>query len=414
MTRLAQRRLLLGVSGGIAAYKTPELVRRLKGEGADVHVVLTRAGARFVSPLALEVVSGHPVGTDLWAPDEGSRIVHTDLGQDCDLVLLAPATANLIGRIRAGLADDLLTTTVMACRTPVLICPSMNTDMLSNPLVQANLEALTADERYRVVDPDSGELACGVIGPGRLPDPPVLIEACVRALVGGSEAQDAPRPLAGVRTTVTAGPTREALDPVRFLTNRSTGTMGFCLAEALAGLGAEVTLIAGPVELPTPPSVARRYDITTADDLADAVSAFWEHTDVLVMAAAVSDWRPAEIRQHKLKKGDDPGALSLELERTEDILLQASRREGREDRLLVGFAAETRDLEAAARDKLTRKDLDLIVANLVGQPGVGFGTGDNAGVLMTRAGDLMPLERGPKPLFAGSVAAHIARAWIDR
>ena len=405
MTRLAHQRILLGVSGGIAAYKTPELVRRLKDEGADVHVVLTAGGARFVSALALEVVSGHAVGQDLWAPASDSSIVHTDLGKHCDLILLAPATANLIGRVRAGLADDLLTTAVMACQTPVLICPSMNTEMLSNPLVRENLDALAGLGRYTVIDPDAGQLACGVIGAGRLPDPPAIIEACA-ALLAPRE-----RPLDSVRATVSAGPTREALDPVRFLSNRSTGTMGFALAAALGELGAEVTLVAGPVERPTPAGVARRVDVVTAADLAAAVASAWEKTDILVMAAAVADWRPAQVQEHKLKKGTGGAGMTLEMERTEDVLLMASRRTGREHKLLVGFAAETRDLEAAGRAKLAAKDLDLLVANDVSEDGVGFGPGDNAGIVLSRDGSATPLDRMPKAAFARAVAGQIAARW---
>jgi phosphopantothenoylcysteine decarboxylase/phosphopantothenate--cysteine ligase len=298
MGLLHGRRLLLGVGGGIAAYKAPELVRRLREAGADVRVVLTDAGAEFVSELALEVVSEAPVGRALWAPDGASRIVHTDLGKSVDLIVLAPATANLIGKIRHGLADDLLTTTVMACRTPVLLCPSMNSEMLDNPLVRANIDALAALERYTVLEPGAGLLACGVVGPGRLPDPPEIIEAIVAALT--------PPTLAGVRVTVSAGPTREALDPVRFLTNRSSGTMGYALARAFAARGAVVTLVSGPTGLRTPVGVARRVDITSAAEAATAVGDLFAETDVLVMSAAIADYRPSAPSPHKLKKAPGP------------------------------------------------------------------------------------------------------------
>ena len=399
MGLLDQRRILLGVSGGIAAYKTPELVRRLQDAGASVRVMLTAAGARFVSPLALEVVSGAPVGTDLWQTGGDSRIVHTDAGEEADLILLAPATANLVARLRHGFADDLLTTTVMACGTPVLVCPSMNTEMLHNPLVRANLDALRELDRYTLLEPESGLLACGVVGPGRLPDPPVLVEACAAVLAG--------RDLAGVRVAVTAGPTREAVDPVRFLTNHSSGTMGFALARALAARGAEVHLIAGPVGLRTPVGVARRTDIETAADLAAAVGAAWADCDALVMAAAVADYRPARPADEKIKKG--PGPLVLELERTTDVLATAAGRE-RGGRVLVGFAAETGELEARARAKLIGKALDFIVANDVSDTGVGFGGGDNAGLLLSRGGPVTPLERCDKDLFAERVIALLAPA----
>lgn len=406
MASLEGKRILLGVGGGIAAYKAPELVRRLRDEGADVRVVVTAAGSRFVSALALEVVSGHPVGTDLWQTGlwqtgDGSRIVHTDLAKDSDLVLLAPATADLVGKIRHGLADDLLTTTVMASRTPVLVCPAMNTEMLENPIVRENLRALESLGRYTVLDPDEGLLACGITGPGRLPDPPVLVEAARRVL--------GPRDLAGVRITVTAGPTREPIDPVRFLSNRSTGTMGFALARAFAARGGEVVLVAGPVDLETPPGLARRVDFETAEDLSRAVADLWDATDVLVMAAAVADWRPRDPAPVKQKKGAAPPVLSLEP--TEDVLAAASRRPGREGKLLVGFAAETNDVEVHAREKLARKDLDLLVANDVSKAGVGFGRGDNAGFVLDRDGGLVPIPRMDKARFAERIVdAVVARA----
>lgn len=396
---LRDKTLILGVSGGIAAYKAPELVRRLRDEGADVRVVLTRAGARFVSPLALEVVSGHPVGLDLWTTDGDSQIVHTDLGKEADLILLAPATANLIARIRNGFADDLLATTVMACQTPVLVCPSMNTEMLHNPLVQENLQALSAQERFSVLSPDAGELACGVIGEGRLPDPPEIIAALRKALT--------PQELAGVRVTVSAGPTQEDLDPVRFLSNRSTGTMGFELARVLAERGAQVTLVTGPVHRETPAGVTR-VDVRTARDMADAMSSAWTETDAVIMSAAVADYRPAEIAPEKLKKGD--GERALPLERTTDILAALSGREDRDEKLLIGFAAETGEVVERAQDKLLRKGLDWIIANDVSGGQIGFGTGDNAGTLIGRAGEIIQLERMPKPGFAETIIDHLSDA----
>ena len=392
MTTLAHRRLLLAVSGGIAAYKAPELVRRMKDAGAEVHVILTEAATRFVSPLALEVVSGNPVGSHLWAPDGESKIVHTDLGKEVDLILVAPATANTIGRIRHGLADDLVTSTIMACQTPVLLCPSMNTEMLHNPLVQENIEALSAMARYSLVAPSSGELACGVVGPGRLPDPPQIIAAIDKAL--------GPRELAGVRVTVTAGPTREAIDPVRFVTNHSTGTMGFALAEAFAMRGAEVTLVAGPVTLDTPRGVHTRIDITSAQDIAAAIDALWEQSDVLVMAAAVADYRPTTAASQKLKKGAGP--MTLEMTRTSDVLASTATLAGRDHKVVVGFAAETEKLEANARQKLEKKGLDAIVANDVSAKETGFGAGDNVGLWVDREG-VVPLERASKARFASAI-----------
>ncbi|MEC9072073.1 MAG: bifunctional phosphopantothenoylcysteine decarboxylase/phosphopantothenate--cysteine ligase CoaBC [Myxococcota bacterium] len=397
MGNLKDKRVLLGVSGGIAAYKTPDLVRRLRDAGAEVEVQLTSAGARFVSPLALEVVSGHPVGRSLWDTDQESQIVHTDAGKRADLILLAPATANLIGRIRHGLADDLLTTTVMASETPVLICPAMNTDMWNNPLVQENLEALLRHPRFSLLQPDTGELACGVIGQGRLPDAAEIVEAC-SATVGTTD-------LAGLQATVSAGPTREAVDPVRYLTNHSTGTMGLKLAEALFARGASVTLVAGPGVAPVHTGI-KRVDVTTAQDMAAAIEGLWPATDVLVMAAAVADYRPAEPRSRKLTKG--AGDLSLELERTEDILRTCAHRPGRDAKILVGFAAETHELEERARAKLQGKNLDWIVANDVSAQGIGFGTGDNAGLLLGQKGESHVIDRCPKTAFAARIVEHLS------
>ena len=406
MGTLKDKRILLGVSGGIAAYKTPDLVRRLREAGADVQVHLTDAGARFVSPLSLEVVSGQPVGRSLWDTGEESNIVHTDAGARADLILLAPATANLIGRIRHGLADDLLTTTIMASEAPVLICPAMNTDMWNNPLVQENLRGLLNHSRFSVLEPGTGEMACGVLGPGRMPDAKEILEACAATLGSGD--------LAGLQVTVSAGPTHEAVDPVRYLTNHSTGTMGRTLAEALFARGASVTLVAGP-GVAAARSGIRRVDVITAQDMAAAIEGLWPATNVLVMAAAVADYRPANPMHKKLNKG--PGALELELERTEDILATCANRPGREDKMLVGFAAETHDLEDRARGKLEDKGLDWIVANDVSASGIGFGTGDNAGALMGRDGQTFAIDRCPKAVFATQIVEHLAndlRAHVNR
>ena len=400
MGLLDGKRILLGVAGGIAAYKSPELIRRLKDAGADVTVVLTAAGAKFVSPLALEVVSEHPVALDLWDPlhtADRSRIAHTDLGLDADLIVLAPATADLIGKIRHGLADDLLTTTVMACKTPVLVCPAMNTEMLDNPLVAANIDALRALPRYQLLEPGVGLLACGIVGRGRQPDPPEIIEAAAATLT--------PKDLDGLRVAISAGPTHEPLDPVRVLANRSTGTMGLALARSFAARGAHVDLVAGPISQRTPVGVARRVDVTTAAEMYAAIDALWPTTDVLVMTAAVADFRPTAQSEHKIKKIEG-APETLTLERTIDILTAMSDKPDRARATLIGFAAETRDVVAYARDKLARKGLDFIVANDVSTPGIGFGPGDNAGWLIGRD-TTMALERAPKDRFADHIVAHL-------
>lgn len=404
MSLLTNKRVLLCSGGGIAAYKTPELVRRLRDQGADVHVMLTSAAQRFVSTLALEVVSKHPVGVDLWSTDGKSQIVHTDAGKDADVIIVAPATANLIARVRHGFADDLVTTTIMASDTPVLLCPSMNTDMLDNPLVRENIDALAALPRYRVLEPGKGDLACGVIGRGRMPDPIDIIEAARAAL--------SPNDLSGRRVVVTAGPTREDLDPVRFITNRSTGTMGFALARAFGARGADVTLIAGPVAKRSPVGVARRVDFVTAADLERAVLSHVAGADLLVMAAAVADYRPATRSATKIKK--QPGDMSLPLERTTDILASLVDNPVREGVTVVGFAAETDDVERRAKDKLKRKKMDWIVANDVSRRGVGFGTGDNEGLLVSATGVTHVLERADKQAFAERIVETLAAALVGQ
>lgn len=412
MGLLDGKRILLGISGGIAAYKTPELVRRLQDAGADVEVVVTSAATRFVSAIALETVSGHPVHQDLWesqvsgdgAGAPQSRIVHTDIGQDVDLILLAPATANLIGRIAHGLADDLLTTSVMACNTPVLLCPAMNTDMLANPLVQRNIETLESLPRYTALHPGVGLLACGVTGPGRMPDPPQIIEAAAATL--------SPKPLLGKRVTLSAGPTRERIDPVRFISNRSTGTMGFALARSFAAAGAEVTLVAGPVALATPVGVAKRVDVVSAEDMRVAIEAQWSDTDVLVMTAAVADYRPADVASQKIKKGD--GSLAMSLERTVDILASTVTADDRHNKCVIGFAAETQDVETYALGKLERKGLDFIVANDVSSAGVGFGGGDNAGLLLGKDGSRTVIQRCSKQVFADTVVNALSPHLVAR
>ena len=393
MAILQGKRILLGVSGGIAAYKTPELVRRLRDAGATVRVILTDAAQRFVTPLALEVVSEGPVGTSLWATDGANQIVHTDLGKQVDLILLAPATANLIGRLRHGLADDLLSTTLMACATPVLLCPAMNSDMLSNPLVAANIDALESLERYTVLSPDHGSLACGVVGPGRLPDPPMIVAAAAEMLKPGL--------LTNRKVVITAGPTREAIDPVRFISNRSTGTMGFALAGAAAAAGAEVTLIAGPVTLPTPSRVRHRVDVVSAAEMTEAVFSAWDRADALIMTAAVADYRPERVADQKIKKGEQ--AFALGLSRTVDILARTREMSGRAKKVVVGFAAETEAVEAHAIGKLKDKGLDWIVANDVSREGTGFGTGDNAGLVLGKAGERVVIARCDKQRFATAV-----------
>jgi len=382
----------VGVCGGIAAYKVADLIRELGRAGARVQVVMTAAAQQFITPLTLQTLSGHPVATDLFDLTQESEIGHIHLADSADVVLIAPATANLIGKAAHGLADDLLSTILVATRAPVVMAPAMNVNMFNNPLVRANLAHLGA-HGVRVVEPAEGSLACGYEGKGRLPDTLVLLAEVERALTGAD--------LAGHRIVVTAGPNREAIDPVRFISNRSTGKMGFALAGAAWRRGAEVTLIAGPTSLATPHGV-RRLDVTTAAEMHDAVMGEIKQATILLMTAAVADYRPREIAPQKLKK--QPGGLTLQLTRTVDILqaVAASKRRP----IVVGFAAETEDVLANAERKLRGKKLDMIVANDVGGIDTGFAVDTNAVTIIDRKG-----ERETTPLLSKT---EVADRVLDR
>ncbi len=355
----ADRVVVLGVTGGIAAYKSAELVRSLKKKGADVYCVMTQAAQEFITPLTLQTLSRNPVFTEMFGKPGLWNVEHIALAEKADLLLVAPATANFIGKLSQGLADDLLTTTVMACKKPVLIAPAMNTNMYTNPIVQGNLRKLES-LGYHFAAPGSGELACGAVGAGRLAG---LNEIMDRA--EGLLATD--KPLAGTHVLVTAGPTREMLDPVRYLTNYSTGKMGYALAKKASLLGAQVTLISGPTQL-RPFHGVRLIKVQTAGQMYEAVMAHYERSQVIVKSAAVADFRPKETQRDKIKK--QTADLTLELERTADILAELGAKKG--GRLLIGFAAETRDVLDYAKEKIVKKNLDMIVANDLKLPGAGF------------------------------------------
>ncbi len=401
---LDDRRILLGVCGGIAAYKVPALVRAMQAEGAEVRAVSTRAASRFVSPLVLETLTGRAVVSDpfeLLEGEDGAReIAHTELGRWADALLVAPATAQTLARLALGLADDAVSLCALASDAPLVVCPSMNPRMLSSGPVRRNLETLASDRRVTVVRPDAGELACGDVGPGRLPDPPHIVSALRRAM--------GPRNLEGTKVLVTAGPTREAIDAVRVLTNRSSGRMGVAFALAAWEQGADVVLVHGPMRVEPPQWVGECIAVESAAEMAEAVRAHIESCDALFMTAAVADWTPAHPAQGKRKKGDAE-RWSLELVRTPDVL-GATRGLGRA--LRVGFAAETHDevddLLAEGRRKLHEKELDFIVVNRVG-PGArhtGFATATNGGWLLSREG-IAELPVMPKRLFAHEVLARV-------
>ncbi len=360
------------VSGGIAAYKSAELVRRLQDCGAEVRVAMTEAATKSISPLTLQALSRHPVASSLLDPGEDASIGHIALAEEADAVLIAPATADLLARLAAGMAGDMVTAVALVTRAPLIVAPSMNGNMLSHPAVRANIHKL-AGWGYRIVESDSGELACGYEGAGRLPDAEVLIAEVAAAL----SKQD----FAGVRFAISAGPTREALDPVRYISNRSSGRMGYEVAAAALRRGGRVTLVSGPTAL-LPPRDAELVRVESAAEMSEAMLVAASNAEVVVMVAAVADYSPRQACTEKIKKNDE--SLSLELLRTEDILTQITRLGG--DRIVVGFAAETGDLLANAAEKLERKGLDLIVANDVGAEGSGFEVATNSALLIDASG----------------------------
>ena len=384
--------IVLGVSGGIAVYKSAELVRRLRERGADVRVVMTRAARAFVTPLTFQALSGHPVRDDLFDPEAESAMSHIELARWAELVLIAPATADCMARLAAGRADDLLTTLCLATTAPVVLAPAMNHRMWSHPATVANRDVLVA-RGVRLLGPAAGDQACGEQGPGRMLEPGDI----AAAVLGPRNAA-----LHGRRVVVTAGPTREDLDPVRYLGNRSSGRMGFAVAQAAAAAGARVTLIAGPVSLATPPGVART-DVRSAREMHAAVMQAIDGVDVFIGVAAVADYRPVKRAPHKLKRERD--RMQIDLVANPDIIAEVAGRAPRP--LVVGFAAETADLARHARDKLSRKRLDMIAANLVGRDGSGFEAEENEILLISAQGE-KPLGRGSKQQLAALLIDEIA------
>jgi phosphopantothenoylcysteine decarboxylase/phosphopantothenate--cysteine ligase len=398
---LSGRKILLIVGGGIAAYKALELVRLLKKGGAEVMSVLTAAGAAFVTPMSLAALTGHPVRSELFMPDDETAMGHIELSRWADLVVVAPATAGLIARAANGMADDLASTTLLATDKRVLLAPAMNVRMWLHPAVQANMARLKAFDGFHgvaVVGPDEGEMACGEFGPGRMAEPAAILTA-IEGLLAGPDG----RPLSGRRAVVTAGPTFEPIDPVRGLTNRSSGKQGYAIAEALARLGAQVTLVSGPVALAAPVGVERVW-VETAREMQAAVAAALP-ADIAVMSAAVADWRVDGVASGKIKKAPG-GPPSLSLIENPDILAGISAPGKKRPKLVVGFAAETTDLEANARSKLSRKGCDWIVGNDVSDDV--FGADGNTVTLFTRTGSTETWPRQSKAEVARKLAARIA------
>ncbi|KFA88505.1 bifunctional phosphopantothenoylcysteine decarboxylase/phosphopantothenate--cysteine ligase CoaBC [Archangium violaceum] len=390
---LQGRRVIVGVGGGIAAYKACELVRELGRAGAQVRVAMTEAAKQFVTPLTFQALSGHPVLTDYFDPAQEGNFGHLDLARWAELYVVAPTTADLLARIRAGMGNDAVTTSLLAFRGPVLLAPAMNVAMWENERTQENVAALRAEPRFQFVGPGAGMLACGDVGAGRLAEVGAIVEAAASLF--------APGPLAGRHVLISAGPTREYLDPVRFISNPSTGKMGMALAEAARGMGAKVTVVLGPVGV-VERSGYEVVDVVSAEDMAREVLARVDGVDCFIASAAVSDWKPETRASQKVKKSEGPETLTLV--RTPDVLAEASRRvSGREKRpVLVGFAAETQRVVEYARDKLERKGLDAIVANDVSAPGAGFGVDTNQVTVLTRDGTQRELS-GTKREVARSI-----------
>jgi phosphopantothenoylcysteine decarboxylase/phosphopantothenate--cysteine ligase len=393
------KRVLLGVTGGIAAYKSPDLVRRLREQGAEVQVVLTAGAREFVTPMTFQAVSGREVRSDLWDPEAEKAMSHIELARWADLVIIAPATADFIARLATGQADDLLTTLCLATDRPIALAPAMNRVMWSNAATQANVATLKA-RGIHIWGPGEGDQACGEVGAGRMLEPTQLagFAANIVAPTG---------PLAGKRLLLTAGPTRERIDPVRFISNRSSGKMGFAVAAAARDAGADVTIVSGPVNLPTPPGV-KRIDVESAADMLNAVLKNLDGVDIFVATAAVADYRPASPVECKIKKTNE--SMDLKMERTVDILATVAARAPRP--FVVGFAAETDSVEQYARQKLLKKNLDMIAANEVGHDKV-FEKDDNALLVLWRDGR-RELPRAPKVTLARDLIALIAERFAER
>ena len=391
---LKGKKVVLGVTGGIAAYKAAEFVRLLVKEEVDVHVVMTENAQKFITPLTFQTLSGNPVVSDPFALLEDAQIGHIALADLAELVVILPATANIIGKIANGIADDFLSTMAMATRAPVLIVPSMNVNMWENPALQKNIRTLL-ERGCHLMEPGEGELACHWYGKGRLPELNDVVEKMEDLLT--------PKDLRGERILITGGPTQEPMDPVRFITNRSSGKMGYALAKMARRRGAEVIFISGPSSLSFPRKDIQYVPVRTAEEMRKAVFSHLEGSSVVIKAAAVSDYRPKVISEKKIKKGDSEYMLALG--RTKDILEELGK--NKENRILVGFAAETEDLVAHAKKKLQEKNLDLIVVNDVTQPGAGFGSDTNQVKILSPSGQVRDLPLSTKEEISGAILDHV-------
>jgi phosphopantothenoylcysteine decarboxylase/phosphopantothenate--cysteine ligase len=390
---------VLGVTGGIAVYKAADVVSRLRKLGINVNVIMTKSAQEFVQPLTFQSLSQNYVVTDMFDEPKTWDVEHISLAQKADLFLIAPATANVIGKIAFGIADDMLTTTVMATKAPVLVAPAMNTNMYENPIVQDNIRKLEA-MGYTFIEPAAGRLACGDYGKGKLADPEVIVEEVLKIL-------NIPNDLNGMKLVVTAGPTRESIDPVRYITNHSSGKMGYAIAERAAQRGAEVVLISGPTNLSLPVGV-KRIDINTTNEMYDAVMGQLDWADVFIKSAAVADYKPKAVAENKIKKGD--GDWIIELTRNPDILKELGlRKQARQ--ILVGFAAETQDLINNAKSKVEKKNLDFIVANDLTKEGAGFKSDTNIVTIIDREGNQEHFDLMSKTDLADTILSKVKKLW---
>ncbi|WP_018921305.1 bifunctional phosphopantothenoylcysteine decarboxylase/phosphopantothenate--cysteine ligase CoaBC [Salsuginibacillus kocurii] len=395
---MEETNVLLGVTGGIAAYKAAALASKLTQAGAHVRVIMTEGAEHFVTPLTFQALTRHTVYTDTYAEKEPDKVAHVDLADWADVVVIAPATANVIGKMAQGISDDMLTTTLLATLAPVYIAPAMNVNMYNHPAVQANMKELF-QQGVSYLEAGEGYLACGWTGKGRMAEPEAIVQKLQNDLAFKKR-------LTGKSIVVTAGPTREPIDPIRYFSNPSSGKMGFAVAAAAAKAGAEVTLIAGPVHELTPAGVTR-IDVSTAEEMSEAVFARFDETDAVVKTAAVADYRPKHVFGHKVKK--QTGDLVVEMERTTDILKELGER--KKGQLLMGFAAETEQLETYAKEKLNKKNLDYVVVNDIGQTASGFGTDTNTVILFSKDGERKELEQLSKLEIGEHLVAALEKEW---
>lgn len=367
---LKGKHVLLGVTGSIAAYKIANLASMLVKLNADVHVIMTKNAEQFISPVTFETLTGNKVIDDTFERNSGYHVAHIAMAAEADVVLIAPATANVIAKLAHGIADDMLTSTMLACTSPILLSPAMNTHMYENQVTQENMEKLKS-LGYQLIEPASGYLACGDTGKGKMPEPEVLLDCILQEIACEKD-------MTGKKVLVTAGPTREAIDPVRYITNHSTGKMGYAIAENAARRGAEVTLVSGPVQIAKPRFV-KTIDVTSAEEMYQAVEKEFDSQDIVVMSAAVADYRPEVVAENKIKKSD--GQMSISLERTKDILGTFAHKKTKQ--FICGFSMETENMLENSKAKLKKKNLDMIVANNLKVAGAGFGTDTNIVTVIT-------------------------------